>query len=94
MSIKYYTSLWNYIYHHEPRGLEQVIHQVTEAGLGVELWPYFFLWSRTDLRFRLGLKRSNGGTMIFLTQIIESGYKMLFPVWPRVGTQEVPERSR
>ena len=42
MSIKYYTSLWNYVYHHEPRGLEQVIHQVTEAGFGVELWPYFF----------------------------------------------------
>jgi len=41
-NTRYYTSLWNYIYHHEPRSLEQVVHQVTEAGFGVELWPYFF----------------------------------------------------
>ena len=42
MNIRYYTSLWNYIYHHEPRSLEQVVQQVTEAGFGIELWPYFF----------------------------------------------------
>ena len=42
MTIRYYTSLWNYIYHHEPRSLEQVVDQVKKEGFGIELWPYFF----------------------------------------------------
>ena len=40
--IKYYTSLWNYIYHDEPQSLEEVVGQVRNEGFGVELWPYFF----------------------------------------------------
>ncbi|GIT15817.1 MAG: hypothetical protein CM1200mP37_3980 [Chloroflexota bacterium] len=40
--IKYYTSLWNYIYHDEPQSLEEVVAQVRNEGFGVELWPYFF----------------------------------------------------
>ena len=42
LNISYYTSLWNYVYHDEPRSLEEVLRQVTDAGFGVELWPYFF----------------------------------------------------
>ena len=42
MNTRYYTSLFNYIYHHESKSLEQVVRQVTEAGFGIELWPYFF----------------------------------------------------
>lgn len=42
LNISYYTSLWNYVYHDEPCSLEKVVRQVTDAGFGVELWPYFF----------------------------------------------------
>jgi len=42
LKTNYYTSLWNYIYHDEPRSLEQVVSQMWDEGFGVELWPYFF----------------------------------------------------
>jgi sugar phosphate isomerase/epimerase len=37
--MHYFVSLWNYLYYHDDKSLDEILAEIDSHGFGVELWP-------------------------------------------------------
>jgi sugar phosphate isomerase/epimerase len=40
--LNFFVSLWNYLYHDDPKSLDAILREIATNGFGIELWPAIY----------------------------------------------------